>query len=348
MQSKQLVRDTIYRRNKSGLRPFCLPRRWLDHLEPKGPAIFKRICDQLDSVPTDIFWTSGPYVTFPPPADFTPPEPPSPECSVDEWGTTWKKVHQVDFPIKEITDLAGYKFPEVSEGDGRFDSYYARMEENADSYILFFFGFCLFERYTSLRGFESHLMDPYINPTEHKAILEAIMNVNMKVLEQMVKLPLDGVLFGDDLGSQGSLLMAPDMWRKLYKSHMKKMFDYVHDHEIDVWLHSDGSIGEIIDDLVEIGLNVLNPVQPQMFDIGELGTKYKDRLSFFGGLDVQYYIPKGTPEQMVEQYELYHTHLGGERGGFVPTITNEILDDARIENFEAVVDRMVKDRMRKR
>ena len=169
----------------------------------------------------------------------------------------------------------------------------------------------------------------------------------MKALELMVKLPLDGILFGDDLGSQGSLLMAPDMWRQLYKPYMKIMFDYVHDHALDVWLHSDGNTNEILGDLIEIGLNVLNPVQPQMFDISELGKKYKDKLSFFGGLDVQYYIPKGTTEQMIEQYELYHNNLGSESGGFIPTITNEILEDARIENFEVIVDKMVEDRMEK-
>ena len=347
MQSKQLVRDTIYRRNKTGLKPFCLPKRWLEHLEHKNPAIFKKICEQLDSVPVDICWISGPYVTFPPPADFTPPQPPSPECSVDEWGTTWKKVHQVEFPIKEISDLANYKFPEVTESDRRFDSCLARIQQMPDSYALFFFGFCLFERYTSLRGFENHLMDSYINPNEHKTILEKIMNVNMKALQQMVTLPLDGILFGDDLGSQESLLIAPDTWRKLYKPHMKKMFDYIHDHNIDVWLHSDGNINEILPDLIEIGLNVLNPIQPQMFDIPELGKKYKDKLSFFGGLDVQYYLPKGTPQQMIEQYHLYHKHLGSETGGFIPTITNEILEDAKLENFEVIVDRLVENRMEK-
>jgi hypothetical protein len=100
MHSKQLVRDTIYRRNKSGLKPFCLSKKWIEHLEPKNPAVFKKICDNLDSVPTDICWVSGPYVTLPPPADFVPPDPPSPECSVDEWGTTWKQVHSGGIPYK--------------------------------------------------------------------------------------------------------------------------------------------------------------------------------------------------------------------------------------------------------
>ena len=147
MQSKKLVRDTIYHRNTSGLKPFCLPKRWLDHLEHKDPAMFKRICEKLDSVPVDVCWVSGPYVTIPPPADFVAPEPPGPGKTTDEWGTTWEKVHQIGFPIPDIADFASYKFPEVKESDGRFDAYVPRMEAMPDSYALFFFGFCLFEKY---------------------------------------------------------------------------------------------------------------------------------------------------------------------------------------------------------
>jgi len=296
-------------------------------------------------VPVDICWVSGPYVTVPPPADFIAPDPPEEGKTIDEWGTIWQKVHQVGFPLADISALASYKFPEVKESDGRFEPSISRMKLMPDSYALFFFGFCLFERYTSLRGFENHLMDPYVNPKKHEIILERIMEFNIKALEQMVKTPVDGILFGDDLGSQEALLMAPDMWRQLYKPHMKKMFDFAHDHGIDVWLHSDGNTNQILPDLVEIGLNVLNPVQPQMFDIPELGKKYKNKLCFFGGLDVQYFIPKGTPQEMVEQYHLYHKHLGSDNGGYIPTITNEILSDAKIENFDAVVNELVKDRM---
>jgi len=345
MQSKQLVRDTIYRRNTTGLRPFCFPKEWFGNLQKQDPAMYKRISDKLDSVPTDLCWVYGPYVTFPPPADFLPPQSPKPEQSVDEWGTTWKKIHQVDFPLKDLSKLADYKFPEIIDGDGRFDKTLVRMKEYSDSYILFFYGFCLFERYTSLRGFENHLMDPYVNPDEHKAIIEGIMKVNMKVLERMAQLPIDGILFGDDLGTQESMIMAPDMWRKLYKPHMKKLFDYVHENDMEVWLHSDGNINPIVEDLIEIGLNVLNPVQPQLFDVAELGKKCGDRLSFLGGIDVQHYLPNGTKEEMLEQYNLYYEHLSSDTGGFIPNETNQVLDDSKLENVEVVVDLMVKNRM---
>jgi len=341
MDSCKLVRDTIFHRNTTNIRPFAFRSSYFAHLEYKNPALFAETSDLLASVPEDTWWMHAAYSSVPTLPDFVPPESPIPDTTVDEWGTTWRRFHQMDFPLKDLGSLSHYEFPRVEPGDGRFEQYAEQFKEWKDQYKIWFFGFVLFEKYTSLRGFENHLMDPYLNSSEHQQILDGIMAVNMAGLEQAVKCDFDAVCFGDDLGTQESLLLDPDVWRDRYKPRMKQMFDFTHKHDMDVWLHSDGNINEILPDLIEIGLDVVNPVQPQLFDIPALGQEYGGKLAFLGGIDVQYYLPCGTPEEIAEQYRLYDECLGGNNGGFIPCATNAILDDVPLENIMAITEILV-------
>ena len=116
------------------------------------------------------------------------------------------------------------------------------------------------------------------------------------------------------------------------------MFDLIHRGGADVWLHSDGNVSEIIPDLIELGLNVLNPVQPQSMDIDFLSSEYRSKLCFFGGVDVQGTLPHGTADDVRKEVRYLIKTLGNEDGGYIGGASHTILPDTPLENIKALFD----------
>jgi len=128
--------------------------------------------------------------------------------------------------------LKNYHFPDP-EAPGRLREAKELVKENKEKYVLWFFGYSLFEKLWSLRGFENLLMDPYICPQKFINLRDRIMDFNRGIIQQFLTLDFDGVMVGDDLGGQKNLLMNPSMWRKYYKPCYKEMFDTIHAKGLD-------------------------------------------------------------------------------------------------------------------
>ena len=111
----------------------------------------------------------------------------------------------------------------------------------------------------------------------------------------------DGGYTGDDFGGQGGLMFSPRLWREVFKPRYKKLWSVFKEANLPVFHHSCGDIREILPDMIEIGLDVLNPVQPQAMPIEELADKYGKNLTFWGGISVQKTLPFGTREEVKEE-----------------------------------------------
>ena len=216
------------------------------------------------------------------------------------------------------------------------------VSEPGERYVRGSVWFTLFERLWMLRGFENALMDPYLEPASFARLRDRILDFNLEMIDQWLARGVDGIFFSDDWGSQESLLIRPEDWRKLYKPAYKAMFERVRAGGAHVWMHLCGNVLSILPDLVEIGLNVLNPVQPRAMDVKVLARDYGGKLCFNGGVDVQGTLIYGKPEdvrsEVFQLVDLFGSYDGGYIGGVSHTVMPETPLDNVIAMYEAFLE----------
>ena len=146
-----------------------------------------------------------------------------------------------------------------------------RQTENArrshpDQYIVTYFWTSVFERVRSLRGMTAAMMDFYDHPTELHRLLKGLVHLYKRWIERMADAGSDGVLYGDDLGSQHGPLFDPQQYREFIKPYHAEIVDCIHSNGMDAWMHSCGDVTLLLDDFIEIGVDVLHPVQAVAMD----------------------------------------------------------------------------------
>jgi uroporphyrinogen decarboxylase len=260
----------------------------------------------------------------------------------DEWGTGWltdgmgwkSEIH----PLEASFDrLAGYAFPDPNL-PGRFDDDDRKLLERGDRYTLPMVWFTLFERYWLLRGYEQALTDPYLEQKHFTALQVKILEIDLAMVDRWIERKVDGIFFSDDWGTQTGLVMRPDDWRRFYKPAYAKLFARVREGGAHVWFHSCGNITAIIPDLIELGVNVLNPVQPLAMDLEQLSRAYRGKLCFFGGLDVQQKMIHCSPDEIrAEVHRLVHL-FGGEAGGYIGGPSQSIMPETPLDNIIALLE----------
>jgi uroporphyrinogen decarboxylase len=220
-------------------------------------------------------------------------------ASIDWWGAGWGTETEGYWhalaPLATSDDLAAYPWPDPT-APGLLDHAMAAIITDAGRhFVVPNFGFALFERAWSLRGFDQFLMDLVSEPEWAAELLERITEIQVTLARRFVAMGVDGGYFGDDYGAQKSLLFSPAVWRELIKPRLARMFAVFREANLPVILHSDGDIWPILPDLVEIGLTCLNPVQPEVLDHDRLYREFGKHLSFYGGISTQGVLPNGTP-----------------------------------------------------
>jgi len=231
--------------------------------------------------------------------------------------------------------------PAGVRGTGSYDDFYRQIEllrDHTDKYILVMIYGSHFEKANAARKIENFLGDICGDPDFAKRFLTRIIDRNMVMIENFIGRPeIDGVLLGSDWGSQLDLLMSPDSWQELIRPGEQREYDLIHEHGKDVWIHSCGCVEKIIPSLIEMGVDVLNPVQPEAMDIGKLKDDFGDKLTFWGGISTQQALPFGTPEEVKTEARRVRD-LMSKGGGYVYAPGQEIQDDVPPENMLALVE----------
>jgi len=211
------------------------------------------------------------------------------------WGTETEGYWHAVAPLADLSDVGAYRWPDPA-APGILDHAAAAIASDAgDHFVVPNFGFALFERAWSLRGFDQFLMDMVAEPEQAAELLDRIAGIQVELARRFVALGVDGGYFGDDYGAQHSTLFSPVLWRDLIKPRLAAMFAVFRDAGLPVILHSDGDIRPILPDLVEIGLTCLNPVQPEVIGHRQLYQDFGRHLSFYGGISTQAVLPKESP-----------------------------------------------------
>lgn len=265
---------------------------------------------------------------------------------VDEWGTGWVDqghgARPEIFPLADgYDDLADFHLPDPSLA-GRFDAADRLLETRGDRYVQAAVWFTLFERLWMLRGYENMLVDAYLEPVDFARLRDQVLEYDLAIIDQWIARGVDAVFFSDDWGTQRGLLINPADWRKFYKPAYIRMFERVRSGGAHVWMHSCGDVLPILPDLIDIGLNVLNPVQPQAMDVHVLSREFGGKLCFNGGVDVQGTLihadAAGVKREVAELVELFGRYNGGYIGGTSHTIMPETPLDNVIALYEAFLE----------
>lgn len=197
----------------------------------------------------------------------------------------------------------------------------------------------VFETAWLMRGMETFLMDFYINEDIARSIIGHLTRLRVKQAEYFAGLGVDVIRLGDDVVAQRGLMMSKETYRDYFKPWIKEIVDAAKRKNPDVliFMHSCGKIEEMVEDFIDVGIDILNPVQPECNDIAMLKEKYGDRLSFWGGIGVQSVMPHGTPEDVRRAVWDAQETLGKE-GGWLAAPAH-ILDPAiPWENVVAFVE----------
>jgi uroporphyrinogen decarboxylase len=259
----------------------------------------------------------------------------------DQYGVVWDRSVDRDigtpleYPIKKQEDLKHYQWPDANQ-----DSWYAGMAEalqaHPDRFSRYMLGFSLYERAWTMRGMSQLLIDMLENPDFVDRLLDAITEHNLVQIHRACEIGVDAVYFGDDYGSQQGLIMGLRHWRRFIKPRLARMFAAVRERGKYVCMHSCGCVAELFDDLVEIGLNMFNPFQPEVMDIQKIKKQRHGRLAFHGGMSVQRVLPFGSVDEV--RQETRNLIEMGRDGGYIFSPSHSVPPDVPPENLVAMME----------
>lgn len=267
---------------------------------------------------------------------------------MDEWGTHWGHAfggvgpHQMDYPIKDWAQLDRYlgdHFPDP-RAPGRMDAAAVVVERFKSSrYCVGMLPMSIKARLFNLRGTENVLMDLSLHERELRRLSDAVCEFSLEMVRNWARLGVDAVFPMDDWGTQSTLLISPDMWRAFFKPYYKTIFDEAHRAGLDVFYHSCGNIMDIIRDLIDIGVDVLNPVQPGPLDLREVARRFGGTVAFCGAIDVQHLLPSAKPQEVRREIRRVIDTLGAPFGNsFIPAPANTLGPDIPFENLRAMFE----------
>lgn len=271
-----------------------------------------------------------PRSTWPEDAHYTVSKKVRPKSGeYDEWGCLWESddssgsdMGQVsNIPIEEWEDMENYVFPDP-KAEGRFEGLKEALDEAEKKglYVQLNSPQCIFERMHFLRGFENTLMDCLIEPEEIEAMAEKLADYQIGIIEEAYRLGEGRVHCydtTDDWGTQNSLMISPDIFREIFKPQYKRIFDEAHECGMDIRFHTDGKINDILEDLIELGVDIINIHQPRLVGIDEVSAIAQGRICFEAAIDIQATLPTGDKELIEQEAKELIEKWATPKGGLI-------------------------------
>lgn len=198
----------------------------------------------------------------------------------------------------------------------------------------------MYEISWQIRGYEAFLLDLMDQRDWAEYLLDKCCANNYRTAVAAAKAGCDMVAFGDDVANQNSLMFSPQLWREVMKPRWAKVFAAARaiKKDIHIWYHSDGNISDILDELVEIGVTVLNPVQPECMDPVAIRKRFGKRLAFDGCLGTQTTLPFGSVEDVRRTVRGLVTDLDARNGGLMLSPTHVLEPEVPPANVVAMFD----------
>jgi uroporphyrinogen decarboxylase len=296
----------------------------------------EKILDQ-DLILTSVGWANSYYK--------------EPGNYIDDWGIGWKTVeyntpygkgHYTEFathPLVDENKIASYQAPDPNLPELYIEAQRVIRQYKHEYWIVGVTVTTIFECAWALRGYEKLLMDLVLDPDIANQILDIPYHYHLTAAKKLVELGVDMIWVGDDVGAQRKMIISPEIWRKFLKPRMANFIAELNNLNSDIKIayHSDGNIYPIIPELIEIGIDVLNPIQPASMDPSRLKEEFGDRLCFWGTIDEQNTLPFGTAQDVRDEV-ITRLKTIGKNGGLIIGPTHHVQLDTPLKNFWSMVN----------
>jgi uroporphyrinogen decarboxylase len=276
-------------------------------------------------------------------------EVPPPDTVWDEWGyggVRGSLEHFLEYryhPLASCTspeDVFEYSWPDV-DADYRFEgveratrSYQERGYAVAGELYL-----TIFETSWLMRGMETLLLDFFRNQNLVHAIFESITELRIRQARKYAAIGVDVLRLGDDVATQRGPIMAVELYREFLKPRIARIIAAAKEVKPDilVFMHSDGAMADFIPEYIDVGVDIVNPIQPECNNLAEIGRKYGDKISFWGGIGTQSTMPYGSPAEVKAKVREVREHLG-RHGGLLLAPSHILEPEVPWENVVAFVE----------
>jgi uroporphyrinogen decarboxylase len=262
----------------------------------------------------------------------------------DPFGAVWRtdrRPYHLEQPPLATPDLSAYPWPAI---DALWDEaallQQIQAAQQRGQFIVVSTGFGLFERSWTLRGFENALTDMLLHPDFYAALLDGILELHLQIVARLLALPVDGILLSDDWGEQRGVIMGPRLWRQFIKPRAARFNAAVHAGGKWTFQHCCGNVTDILPEMIEIGLDVLESVQPEAMDVYAIKRRFGHELRLWGGLGTQRLIPFGAPAEIRAEIARLRGELG-RGGGYILAPAKPLMQEVPTENAAAVLEAFI-------
>lgn len=247
--------------------------------------------------------------------------------------------------IKTAQEVIDFAFPDPL-ADGRYDDAEGLIQTyGKEFFIVGDMELTMYDMMQQLVGTEKLLVDMAMGEEYVEPLMDKTKEFALAVGKKLIELGVDGIWAGDDFGAQNGMIISPKMWRKYFKERYREIYNELKliNPDIIIMQHCDGAVAPILDDWIEVGLEVFNPVQPNVpgHEPEDLKSKFGDRMSFWGAIDQQQLLPNGTAQE-IEADIAKKIEVLGAGGGYMCAPAHIIQSDTSMENVEIFINAVKK------
>jgi uroporphyrinogen decarboxylase len=259
-----------------------------------------------------------------------------------EWGFTWHRMDEtmgqpLTNLIGEPAQLVDLVVPNPTDSE-RFSGIQVFTKQYSDRFRLASLALSGFTTMSFLRGFNNIMIDLVENPEFVEALADIVFGFEEQLIERLPNYGFDAVGFFDDWGTQNGMIISPAAWRRFFKPRYVRQFELVHRLGMRVYFHCCGYYPQIIPDFIEIGVDMMNISQPNLYDISELGEKYSGKVCFVCPVSYQTTSISGTRAEIFQTVQQLIDNFGNHRGGLIGYIEEYHSMGMSQTNYHACVE----------
>ena len=255
------------------------------------------------------------------------------------WGRDWEHIAGALADVSSLDEIRAFPWPSCDDVD------YPGLAEQCDKYDGYAIAYGnadIFERPALVRGWENFLCDASLNPDWVDFITKKFLDYFVEDFTRCLEATrgrIDIFWALTDLGTQAGLLQSRKMFQRFIAPPIKTLAEQAHRNGVKFMFHSCGSVRELIPDLIELGVDILNPIQPAAVGMEPAGLKrdFGDRLCFHGGIDIQYLLPLESAAAVRAEVKR-RVKILGNRGGYILAPSHNLQQDIPTENIVAMYD----------
>ena len=242
-------------------------------------------------------------------------------------------------PLAEagIEEVKKYQLPETKLTE-RYSGIRSDVNRWKDNFFKVIELWNIFKSSWELRGFEKYMMDLRINPKLVETLADMFLEHRIEQSKQLVRCGIDMIVIMGDIAMQNGMMISPNLWRKYFKKRLKTWIEEIRrERNIYFMFHSDGNMESVFPDLVEIGFDVINPIQPECMGVVDIKSRYGSRVCLHGTISCQKTLPFGTPDDVAAEVR-QRISCCGKDGGLILSPSNTIQPDVSLENILALYE----------